>query len=52
MTFGRMGWAGQWIEALNDYWGTDIQIVFALPGVLLATILLPFPSSFEKSFLY
>lgn len=48
MTFGRMGWAGQWIEALNDYWGTDIQIVFALPGVLLATIFVTFPFVFQE----
>lgn len=48
MTFGRMGWAGQWIEALNDYWGTDIQIVFALPGVLLATIFVTFPFVFRE----
>ena len=51
MTFGRMGWIGQWIEVLNDYWGTDIQIVFAVPGVILATIFVTFslPSS-GKSF--
>ena len=48
MTFGRMGWAGQWIEALNDYWGTDIQIVFALPGVLLVTIFVTFPFVFRE----
>ncbi len=49
MTFGRMGWIGQWIEVLNDYWGTDIQIVFAIPGVILATIFVTFPSSSGKS---
>lgn len=49
MTFGRMGWIGQWIEVLNDYWGTDIQIVFAVPGVILATIFVTFPSSSGKS---
>lgn len=43
MTFGRMGWIGQWIEVLNDYWETDIQIVFAIPGVILATIFVTFP---------
>lgn len=46
MTFGRMGWIGQWIEVLNDYWGTDIQIVFAIPGVILATIFVTFPFVF------
>ena len=48
MTFGRMGWIGQWIEVLNDYWGTDIQIVFAVPGVILATIFVTFPFVFRK----
>ena len=47
MTFGRMGWIGQWIEVLNDYWGTDIQIVFAIPGVILATIFVTFPIVFR-----
>lgn len=47
MTFGRMGWIGQWIEVLNDYWGTDIQIVFAIPGVILATIFVTFPFVFR-----
>lgn len=49
MTFGRMGWIGQWIEVLNDYWGTDIQIVFAIPGVILATIFVTFPFVFRES---
>lgn len=48
MTFGRMGWIGQWIEFLNDYWGTDIQIVFAIPGVILATIFVTFPFVFRE----
>ena len=48
MTFGRMGWIGQWIEVLNDYWGTDIQIVFAVPGVILATIFVTFPFVFRE----
>ncbi len=43
MTFGRMGWANQLIEAINDFLGTDIKIVFALPGVVLATIFVTFP---------
>lgn len=48
MTFGRMGWIGQWIEVLNDYWGTDIQIVFAISGVILATIFVTFPFVFRE----
>ena len=48
MTFGRMGWIRQWIEVLNDYWGTDIQIVFAIPGVILATIFVTFPFVFRE----
>ena len=43
MTFGRMGWANRLIEAINDFLGTDIKIVFALPGVVLATIFVTFP---------
>lgn len=48
MTFGRMGWIGRWIEIVNDYLGWDIQIVFALPGVLLATIFVTFPFVFRE----
>ena len=43
MTFGRMGWANQLIESINDFLGTDVKIVFALPGVVLATIFVTFP---------
>ena len=43
MTFGRMGWANQLIESINDFLGTDIKIVFALPGVVLATIFVTLP---------
>lgn len=43
MTFGRMGWANQLIESINDFLGMDIKIVFALPGVVLATIFVTFP---------
>ena len=43
MAFGRMGWANQLIESINDFLGTDIKIVFALPGVVLATIFVTFP---------
>ncbi|MCR4740293.1 MAG: sulfate ABC transporter permease subunit [Lachnospiraceae bacterium] len=43
MTFGRMGWAGPILERINDSLGTDIKIVFAVPGVVLATIFVTFP---------
>ena len=43
MTFGRLGWAGKYIEKINEALGTDIKIVFAIPGVILATICVTFP---------
>ncbi len=43
MTFGRMGWAAPIIDSINEALGTDIKIVFALPGVCLATIFVTFP---------
>ena len=43
MTFGRLGWATPIVEWLNETFGWDIQIVFALPGVVLATIFVTFP---------
>lgn len=43
MTFGRLGWASPIIDAVNNALGTDIQIVFAVPGVVLATIFVTFP---------
>ncbi len=43
MTFGRMGWAAPLVDAVNNAFGTDIQIAFALPGVVLATIFVTFP---------
>ena len=43
MTFGRLGWATPALEWLNETFGWDIQIVFALPGVVLATIFVTFP---------
>ena len=43
MTFGRMGWAAPIVDGINSALGTDIQIVFAIPGVLLATIFVTFP---------
>lgn len=43
MTFGRLGWAGKYIEKINEVLGTDMKIVFAIPGVILATIFVTFP---------
>lgn len=43
MTFGRMGWATPAIEWMNDLLGTDISLVFSVPGVVLATIFVTFP---------
>ena len=43
MTFGRLGWAYPILERVNEMLGTDVQIVFALPGVVLATIFVTFP---------
>ena len=43
MTFGRMGWATPLIDRVNDLLGTDIALVFSVPGVVLATIFVTFP---------
>ncbi len=43
MTFGRMGWASPLIDWINDLLGTDIALVFSVPGVVLATIFVTFP---------
>lgn len=43
MTFGRLGWANSYINQINQMFGVDIKIVFALPGVVLATIFVTFP---------
>ena len=43
MTFGRMGWAAPYIEHLNKFSVLDIKIVFAIPGVILATVFVTFP---------
>jgi len=37
LLFGAQGWFGPWLNA------RDIQIVFALPGIVLATMLVTFP---------
>ena len=43
MTFGRTGWARPITESINSALGTDIQFVFSIPGVVLATIFVTFP---------
>lgn len=43
MTFGRLGWTYPAIRAINTFFGTNIRIVFAIPGVILATIFVTFP---------
>ncbi len=43
MTFGRMGWATPALDWLNNLLGTDIALVFSVPGVVLATIFVTFP---------
>ena len=42
MMFGRMGWAAPFVDAVNNAFGWDIKIVFAVPGVVLATIFVTF----------
>ena len=48
MTFGRAGWLNPYMNSLGDWLGVDIRIVFALPGVLLATIFVTFPFVFRE----
>lgn len=43
MTFGRFGWTYPAIRAINTFFGTNIRIAFAIPGVILATIFVTFP---------
>ncbi len=43
MMFGRIGWAKPILDFINQTFGTDIKIVFAVPGVILATIFVTFP---------
>jgi sulfate transport system permease protein len=37
LLFGRNGWLGPWLAA------HDIQVIFALPGIVLATVFVTFP---------
>ena len=42
MTFGRLGWFYPVIRAFNEFFGTNIRITFAIPGVIFVTF--PFVS--------
>ena len=44
LTFGNIGWMGAFLKAHN------IKIVFAVPGVILATIFVTFPFVFRELF--
>ena len=44
LTFGNIGWMGDFLKA------HDIKIVFAVPGVILATIIVTFPFVFRELF--
>lgn len=44
LTFGNIGWMGDFLKA------HDIKIVFAAPGVILATIFVTFPFVFRELF--
>ena len=37
LIFGRQGWLGPWLEV------HDIKIIFAVPGIILATVFVTFP---------
>ncbi|MCM2544032.1 sulfate ABC transporter permease subunit CysW [Burkholderia glumae] len=37
LLFGAQGWLGPWLEA------HDVQIIFAVPGIVLATVFVTFP---------
>lgn len=43
MTFGRLGWTYPAIRAINNFFGTNIRIAFAIPGVIIATVFVTFP---------
>lgn len=43
MMFGRRGWAAPIMDFVNNVTGWDIKIVFAVPGVVLATVFVTFP---------
>lgn len=48
MIFGRMGWAYPIIEYFNELTGWNVKIVFAEPGVVLATVFVTIPLVFRE----
>ena len=48
LVFGRIGWGYDFIMKINDFLGTDWRVVFALPGVLLATVFVTLPFVFRE----
>lgn len=48
MVFGRIGWGYEIIDTLNQWLGTNWRVVFAIPGVLLATIFVTLPFVFRE----
>lgn len=48
MTFGRLGWLGPYLQDINRALHLDIRIVFAIPGVVLATIFVTMPFVFRE----
>lgn len=48
LVFGRIGWGYDFIMQINDWLGTDWRVVFALPGVLLATVFVTLPFVFRE----
>ena len=37
LLFGLQGWFGEWLRA------HDVQVIFAVPGIVLATVFVTFP---------
>ena len=48
MVFGRIGWGYGIIDTINQWLGTNWRVVFALPGVFLATIFVTLPFVFRE----
>lgn len=48
MVFGRIGWGYGILDSLNQWLGTHWRVVFALPGVFLATIFVTLPFVFRE----
>lgn len=48
MVFGRIGWGYGILDSINQWLGTNWRVVFALPGVFLATIFVTLPFVFRE----